>query len=249
MFRILIIPFWLLAALQYSCVKDKPPSVVVQNPLTPPVVPAPASPPSGGSGKKYLALGDSYTIGQGVPAAECYPVQTKDWLLANGITGVSNPQIIATSGWTTIALKEAIAAANPVGPFDVVSLLIGVNDQYRQMDTAGYRTRFTELLLQSILLAGNLPSHVFVLSIPDYSVTPFARYLDTDKIRQEIDEFNEINKQVAIFYKTQYLDITPSTREASNNPDLICADGLHPSGIEYKKWAARLGTIMKTVLQ
>jgi len=249
MFRILIIPIWLLAAIQYSCVKDKPSSVVIQNPSTQPVVPAPASPSSGGSEKKYLALGDSYTIGQGVPVAECYPVQTKDWLLANGIGGISNPQIIATTGWTTFALKAAIAAANPVGPFDVVSLLIGVNDQYRGMDTAGYRIRFTELLLQSILLAGNLPSHVIVLSIPDYSVTPFARFSDTDKIRKEIDEFNEINKEVAIFYKTQYLDITPSTREAINNPDLVCADGLHPSGIEYKKWAARLGVLMKTVLQ
>jgi len=248
MIRVFIIPFWLLITAQYACVKDKPSSVANQAPLPAPVLPDPPSLPPG-PGKKYLALGDSYTIGQGVSLSECYPLQTRDWLLANGIAGLSNPQIIATSGWTTISLKAAIAAANPKGPFDVVSLLIGVNDQYRGMDTAGYRTRFTELLLQSILLAGNLPSHVFVLSIPDYSVTPFARYLDTDKISKAIDDFNKINKEVAIFYKTQYLDITPSTREASNDPGLVCPDGLHPSGIEYKKWAARLGALMKTVLQ
>jgi lysophospholipase L1-like esterase len=199
--------------------------------------------------KKYLALGDSYTIGQGVQPAERYPVQTINWLAANGVLDISDPQIIATTGWTTTDLKTAIAGANLTGPFDAVSLLIGVNDQYRGYDTAGYRSRFTELLQQSILLAGNLPAHVFVLSIPDYSVTPFARNSDIDKIRKEIDEFNEINKQVAISFNVKYLDITPSTREMKSNPNLICFDGLHPSGLEYKKWAESLGPLMKTVLQ
>ena len=217
--------------------------MVVQPPSRPPVV----IPPSN-EVKKYLALGDSYTIGQGVAPAHRYPVQTKNWLVANGIPGITDPQIIATSGWTTIHLQDALNSQNPTGPYDVVSLLIGVNDQYRGMDAAGYKTRFTQLVQYCISLANNLPDHVFVLSIPDYSVTPFAIYSDVDKISKQIDEFNAINKQVALSFNVQYLDITSSTREAKNNPGLICPDGLHPSGLEYKKWAERLGPLMKAVL-
>jgi lysophospholipase L1-like esterase len=243
----LIISFFLLMVIPYSCVKDKPVSAAGQSPFTPPVVPGTPAPPSA-SQKKYLALGDSYTAGQGVTAVERYPVQTKNWLVDNGITGIADPQIIATSGWTTTNLQTAIMKQNPTGPYDMVSLLIGVNDQYREMDTGRYRNRFTELLKQSISLANNLPSHVFVLSIPDYSVTPFAMYFDVKKIKLQIDEFNEINKQVSLSFNVQYLDITPSTREAKNNPALLCSDGLHPSGLEYKKWAEKLGPLMKTVL-
>ena len=107
---LLIIPFTLLMAIQYSCVKDKPASVVMQPPSSPPVIPVPPPPPPSTSEKKWLALGDSYTIGQGVPPAERYPVQTRNWLIANGITGMADPQIIATTGWTTINLQNAIAS-------------------------------------------------------------------------------------------------------------------------------------------
>jgi lysophospholipase L1-like esterase len=244
----LIIPFILVTAIQYSCVKQRPASVVMQLPSNPPVFPVTPA-PSPASEKKYLALGDSYTIGQGVAVADRYPVQTKNWLVANGITGIADPLIIATSGWTTANLQTAIMNQNPTGPYDAVSLLIGVNDQYREMDTAGYRNRFTELLQQSISLANNLPSHFFVLSIPDYSVIPFAMFYDVDKIKKQIDEFNGINKRISLSFNVQYLDITPSTREAKNNLALLCSDGLHPSGLEYKKWAARLGSLMKAVLQ
>lgn len=243
----LIIPFILLMAIHYSCVKDNPLPVVVHPPSIPPYIPPVIG--VSNTAKKYLALGDSYTIGQNVPVADRYPVQTKNWLFANGITGITEPQIIATSGWTTANLQTAIISQNPTGPFDVVSILIGVNDQYKEFNAAGYKTQFTQLVEKCISLANNLPSHVFVLSIPDYSVTPFASNSDVDKIRKQIDEFNEINKQVALSFDVQYLDITPSTREAKNNPDLICSDGLHPSGREYQKWAVRLGTLMKTVLQ
>ncbi len=198
--------------------------------------------------KRYLALGDSYTIGQNVQPAERFPIQTKTWLNANAVP-MNEPQIIATTGWSTINLLNAIARENPIGPFDAVSLLIGVNDQYQGLDTVGYRSRFTLLLQKSIALANNLPSHVFVVSIPDYSVTPYARNSDTARIRKEIDAFNEINKQISVALNTQYLDITPSTREAKDNPALLASDGLHPSGLEYKKWSDRLGPMMKTVLQ
>ena len=206
----------------------------------PPVIAAPA--------KKYLALGDSYTIGQSVPEADRYPVQTKKGLASQGIN-MNNPEIIATTGWTTGNLQNAIAVLNPAGPYDVVSLLIGVNDQYQYHDTTGYRQRFLNLLITAIQLAGNHPDRVFVLSIPDYSVTPFAQYSDTAFIRRQIDQFNAINKEVTLQNYCSYLDITPSTREAAHDLSLIAIDGLHPSGKEYKKWADRLGPMMKTVLQ
>ena len=198
--------------------------------------------------KTYLALGDSYTIGASVDTSQRFPVQTKDWLLSNGIK-MSTPKIIATSGWTTDNLETAINNQSPVGPYDVVSLLIGVNDQYQRRDSNGYRDRFINLLRKAIQLTGDKPSHVFVLSIPDYSVTPFAQFRDIATIRKEIDEFNVINKEVTLQYNCVYLDITPSTREAANDPTLIAGDGLHPSGKEYKKWAERLGPLMKAVLQ
>jgi lysophospholipase L1-like esterase len=213
-----------------------PPPVVV----VPPVVITPA--------KKYLALGDSYTIGQSVPEADRFPVQTKKWLVDSAVNMIA-PEIIAATGWPTTSLQAAIASQNPQGPYDVVSLLIGVNDQYQQHDTTGYRARFLQLLNTSIQLAGNRSNRVFVVSIPDYSVTPFAQFSDTSFIRQQIDQFNAINREVTTQKNCNYLDITPSTREAKNDPSLLAADGLHPSGKEYKKWAERLGPMMKAVLQ
>lgn len=203
-------------------------------------VPAPAA---SASAKTYLALGDSYTIGQSVPASDRFPVQTAQWLSSAGII-MSNSQIIATTGWTTTNLADAIAAMHTSGPYSVVSLLIGVNDQYQMHDTIGYRARFTSLLNTSVSLAGNQRDHVFVVSIPDYSITPFAAGSDTATIHRQIDQFNLINKQVTAQSQCNYLDITPSTREALNDPSLLAADGLHPSGKEYKKWADRLGPMM-----
>lgn len=207
-----------------------------------------AAPAPAASAKTYLALGDSYTIGQSVPSTDRFPVQTAQWLMARGIN-MSSPDIIATTGWTTTDLANAIAQRNASGPYSVVSLLIGVNDQYQLHDTAGYRARFTSLLNTSVSLAGNKRDHVFVISIPDYSVTPFASNSDTAFIHRQIDQFNVINKQVTAQYQCNYLDITPSTREALNDPTLLAADGLHPSGKEYKKWSERLGAMMLQKLQ
>jgi lysophospholipase L1-like esterase len=197
--------------------------------------------------KSYLALGDSYTIGQGVTAADRFPAQTAAWLLQKGFS-IDTLTYIATTGWTTNNLQAAINTQNPA-PHDVVSLLIGVNDQYQTRDTTGYRQRFTVLLQKSIELARGKKTNVVVLSIPDYSVTPFAASSDTARIRQEIDWFNDINKSVTLAYNIAYLDITPSTREARNNPALIATDRLHPSGLEYKKWAERLGPLFESALR
>lgn len=200
------------------------------------------------TGKRYLALGDSYTIGQNVAENERFPAQTVALLRAQNIS-IKDAQYIAVTGWTTTNLMAAINAQNPQGPFDVVTLLIGVNDQYQGVDTATYRTRFTQLLNKAVQLAGAKASHVFVLSIPDYSVTPFVQQADKARVRREVDLFNAINKQVTLLYNIAYADITSSTRQAQTNALLIANDGLHPSGSEYKKWAEMLAPLMKQVLQ
>jgi lysophospholipase L1-like esterase len=204
--------------------------------------------PPASQAKTFLALGDSYTIGQSVTAGERFPALTVNFLRAAGIN-MKDPTYIATTGWTTTNLSNAIAGAQLLPPYDIVSLLIGVNDQYQAHDTMGYRDRFRNLLLTSINLAGGKRNHVFVLSIPDYSVTPFASNSDTASIRMQIDWFNEINRQVTTDESCQYLNITPSTREAASDPTLLAGDGLHPSGKEYGKWAARLAPMMQPVLQ
>ncbi len=200
------------------------------------------------TGKRYLALGDSYTIGQNVAENERFPAQTVALLRAQNIA-IKDPHYIAVTGWTTANLMAAINSQNPQGLFDAVTLLIGVNDQYQGVDTATYRTRFNQLLNKAVELAGAKASHVFVLSIPDYSVTPFVQQADKARVRREVDLFNAINKQIALQNNIAYVDITPSTRQAETNASLIANDGLHPSGLEYKKWAGMLAPLMKQVLQ
>lgn len=207
----------------------------------------PPPPPAGGIAKTWLALGDSYTIGQGVDAADRFPTQTVNMLRQAGIN-MNIPDYIATTGWTTWSLASQIQLQNPV-QYDVVSLLIGVNDQYQTHDTTGYRQRFTGLLQKAIQLAKGKKENVFVLSIPDYSVTPFAQYSDTALIRQEIDWFNAINRSVTQQFQCPYLDITPSTREALYDRTLLASDGLHPSKIEYRKWAVRLAPGVEVVVR
>ena len=161
---------------------------------------------------------------------------------------MADPVYIATTGWTTEDLQSAIAVRNPSAA-EVVSLLIGVNDQYRGMDTSGYTVRFSQLLDKAILLAKGKKSNVFVLSIPDYSVTPFVSADQKQGVSLQIDWFNTINKRITLANGISYTDITPSTREAATNPALIASDNLHPSGLEYKKWAEMLAPKIKAVLQ
>ncbi len=196
----------------------------------------------------FLALGDSYTIGQSVQEDERFPAQTAQLLKSNGFE-VTPLQYIATTGWTTINLKSAIEIQKPATNFDIVTLLIGVNDQYQHLDAAGYKTRFEELLNIAINHAGKRKSNVFVLSIPDYSATPFVHASDKPGVSKEIDVFNEINKTVTSQYNITYVDITPSTRQALTDPTLVAGDGLHPSGKEYKKWAEMLAPLIKKVLK
>jgi len=210
--------------------------------------PTSITPSMNDTAKKYLALGDSYTIGQSVGETERFPAQTVALLRQQNIK-IKDPEYIAITGWTTANLMSAINSQNPKGPYAAVTLLIGVNDQYQGVDTATYRTRFTQLLNKVVELAGAKKTNVFVLSIPDYSVTPFVPTADKERVRKEIDIFNSINKQITLQNNIAYVDITPSTREGATNPSLIAGDGLHPSGLEYKKWAEMLAPVMKQVLQ
>ena len=184
---------------------------------------------------KYLALGDSYTIGQSVDIALRYPVQIADSLDERGYL-MEAPMIIAVTGWTTSDLKAGIKAANPQGPYDLVSLLIGVNNQYRGMDINIYMKEFGELIDQSIYFAGNDTGRVIVLSIPDWGVTPFASGRDREKIAREIDQYNAINKEITLSKGVIWIDVTGISRLAVNDPALIASDGLHPSGKMYTEW-------------
>ena len=197
----------------------------------------------------YLALGDSYTIGQSVGVTDRYPVQAVEMLRASGHQGAKDPTIIATTGWTTGDLLNALENAHTAPAYNIVSLLIGVNNQFQGRSQAEYKQQFTALLQQSIVLAGNKPSHVIVLSIPDYSVTPFARGSDLPFIASQIDSFNTINLQVSMSYKVNYVDVTAESRKAAYDPSLLAEDGLHFSGKEYGVWARLMGPVLQGILK
>lgn len=199
----------------------------------------------------YLALGDSYTIGQSVPAAENFPTQATN-ILKQSLQGMQAARIIAKTGWTTDELEAGIVSAQNESPlrssYDFVTLLIGVNNQYRGRTIENYKPEFEDLLKKAIRYAGNRPERVIVLSIPDWGVTPFASGRDREKIAREIDAYNAANRQIAEQYHTHYFDITPWTREAASDPTLLAPDGLHPSGKEYKRWAEKIAAYFSTRL-
>ena len=195
----------------------------------------------------YLALGDSYTIGEQVPFAQNFPNQTIQLLKKAG-SAFYDAEIIAKTGWTTDELDAAIDAANISKPYDIVSLLIGVNNQYRGMPVKNFKIEFEHLLQRAIQFANNKPKHVFVLSIPDWGVTPFADGRDSRKIATEIDAYNTVCEASAKQFQANFINITVSQREDGNNKEFLATDGLHPSGKEYKKWAAKLtDAILKEV--
>jgi lysophospholipase L1-like esterase len=200
-------------------------------------------PAGGGDALTYLALGDSYTIGQSVGVEDRYPNQVVKKLRADTLF-YRSPDIVAVTGWTTADLLAAMPASVSA-PYHIVSLLIGVNNQYRHLSQTDYRNEFMSLLQQAIRLAGNRPSHVIVLSIPDYSVTPFARGSNTAYIAAQIDSFNIISREAAVAYHVQYVDITEESRKAANDPSLIAADSLHFSGKEYDIWAGMMAPVIK----
>ncbi|GAA4332988.1 SGNH/GDSL hydrolase family protein [Flaviaesturariibacter amylovorans] len=211
--------------------------------------PVPTVTDSTGATVSYLALGDSYTIGQGVGADERFPL-----LLARGLRDsslrVGEPRYVARTGWTTNDLMTAINAETDLArSYGVVTLLVGVNDQYQGRDTASYRTGFTALLERAIALAGDRRNRVFVLSIPDYSATPFVAPADKDRVRRAIDQFNAINRRITADYGVSYTDITPLSRNAATDPGLLASDGLHYSARAHAQWAALLAPKIAAALR
>ena len=188
---------------------------------------------------RVLALGDSYTIGESVAPDERWPVQLVAALRARGLT-VDDAQIVAKTGWTTDELNAAIDSANPQGPFDLVTLLIGVNNQYRDRDAEQYRGEFAALLKRAIAFAGGDARRVIVVSIPDWGVTPFAEGRDRAAIAAAIDRFNAINREETQRAGSRYVDITPGSRRAATDRSLVARDGLHPSGAMYGEWTSAI---------
>jgi lysophospholipase L1-like esterase len=184
---------------------------------------------------RMLALGDSYTIGEGVAIDDRWPMQLAAMLRARGLS-VATPTIVARTGWTTDELSAGIDDARLKGTFDLVTLLIGVNNQYRGRSADEYRVQFRALLARAVGFAGGRASHVIVVSIPDWGATPFADGRDGARIALDIDAFNAVNRDESVRVGAPYVDVTPISRRAASEHDLIGGDGLHPSPRMYAAW-------------
>ena len=198
----------------------------------------------------YLALGDSYTIGESVQQAESFPYQLQNALKQKGFD-VGAPKIIAKTGWTTDELQSAIKSETLTQTYSYVTLLIGVNNQYRGYPLSTYKKEFADLLQKAIAFANGDKARVFVVSIPDWGATPFGKNSGKkpETIAAEIDAFNAANREITIAAGVSYTDITPASRNAKTDASLIAADGLHPSAKMYNEWASALLPKISALLQ
>ncbi|GGD19437.1 SGNH/GDSL hydrolase family protein [Flavobacterium orientale] len=199
---------------------------------------------------KYLALGDSYTIGQSVCDACRFPEQLKDslknYLNASDTISV---KVVAQTGWTTTNLKTGIINENLIAQYDLVTLLIGVNNQYQNSPFLLYETEFPELLQTAIFLAKGDKNRVIVISIPDYAFTPFGQSSSNpESISAQLDNYNLFAKNYAESQGINFVNITDITRDGLNNPLLVASDNLHPSELAYSKFVERLLPIAKQKL-
>jgi lysophospholipase L1-like esterase len=195
---------------------------------------------------RYLALGDSYTIGESVLEENRWPNQLARLLENEKVK--TEITMIARTGWTTSELWQGIQVEEIQPPYDLVSLLIGVNNQYRGYDIHEYRDQFNFLLHKSIGYVDGDANRVVVLSIPDWGVTPFAAGRDHEQIATEIDQFNLVNRELSERAGAHYVDVTPISREVVNDPALTAPDGLHPSGKMYGMWAEKALPLVKEIL-
>jgi len=194
----------------------------------------------------YLALGDSYTIGESVLVNDRWPVQLAG-LLRQINMDVTDPDIIACTGWTTAELQDAISKSDNQKKYDLVSLLIGVNNQYRGQPLPIYRTEFQGLLQTAIGFADGKAGHVVVLSIPDWGYSPFAQGRDKAMISAEIDQFNAIAQDECQRANVAFINITPTTRQFTGNTEFV-RDDLHYSGLHMRRWAEQALPIVKPLL-
>lgn len=196
---------------------------------------------------RFLALGDSYTIGQGVSTSSRWPVQLLDSLQARGYS-TDTLAIIATTGWRTDQLLNAIAGKQLAQKqFNMVSLLIGVNNQYQNRPLAQYRPELEALIDSALRYVGGQTERVFVLSIPDYAYTPFGQQGNPFAISQQIDIYNTIKRDVCDSLGIAYFNITDISRQGLTDPTLVATDQLHPSGRQYGLWVQRLMAYVDSV--
>lgn len=218
-------------------------SLFVFNQCTKKVVPS--SPKD--SSLTFLALGDSYTIGESVLKNGRWPVQLVANLKSKGLS-FNDPKIIAKTGWTTSDLNAAIDNVSPKSDYDLVSLLIGVNNQYRGFSAASFKPEFEALLERAIGFAGGDKAKVFVVSIPDYGETPFGQSRNPSKIGKELDEYNQVQKTICKNQGIAFIDITPISRKAISDGTLVANDGLHPSAKMYAEWVKLMSTDVFTLV-
>lgn len=197
---------------------------------------------------RFLALGDSYTIGESVSESERWPVQLSDSLSSKGII-VQKTDIIATTGWTTDELLAGIESASPDSSYSLVSLLIGVNNQYRGYEISQYMEEFERLLNKAITFAEGNAQRVFVVSIPNYGVTPFGQQRGEDRIRQELLEYDAIADSIAASYGIPFVNITPISEGAKEDETLVADDNLHPSGKQYTLWVEEILPVVLQLLE
>lgn len=196
----------------------------------------------------YLALGDSYTIGEQVLLIESFPYQAVQRLRSERIA-FHAPEIVAKTGWTTDELSAAMKGYFFLKAYDFVTLLIGVNNQYRGRSTEEFREQFHDLLKRAIMLSGENRDHVIVLSIPDWGLTPFAADRDKHKITGEIDLYNSTCREICDLEKIHFIDITSDQRKDADDATFLAADQLHPSEKEYAKWSVKVADRIKEVIK
>ena len=225
-----ILPFLLFVGLTCACAPSlSEPKSAMQGPK--PMHPV--------TNHAFLALGDSYTIGEAVPEAARWPVQLAARLREHGVT-IDAPRIIATTGWTTDELSAAMDDSTFAPSYALVTLMIGVNNQYRGRDMHEYREQFDALLVRAIHLAGNDATRVIVLSIPDWGATPYGHGSGRNlaQVSMQIDAFNSVAQSATKTRGAAWVDVTPVSREVTHHPEFAAHDGLHPSAAMYARWVA-----------